>query len=483
MSAASTRSPSTASSSTASLLSPSSTPANSIAKPKSNERQLSALLSLAVQLSVNQMVRRVLLVTDTAYLGRLGTKELAGVALANLWINVPFNFVQYAVPAISILGSQAFGAEDYAAMGSWLQTSVVFALVSCVPVGLVHVFVGDLISLTMTDSATVAFGTEYGRILATALVPRYLYSCLSAYFATIDVVQASTVCSVVTMLLNIALNQLLIYGVGTWRGLGFAGSPWATVISSYVQLLLFASYTMLWKRYHVPYWGGWSKACVSRLQLHTFLALALPMGASSAVDWSSLTVAGMVLATLSPEVSAANAVLFGLFGVAYACVSGFAAATQIFMSRAIGLGSMVAAKHALLHGTFLMTIVAAALIIVIAAAPAQILALWTRDVRVVDLCRSVLGPFLVSVALIFYRFLLSSSANAVELSRWGFHCNNFGAWIVFVPLTYVAVINGGWGLTGYWVANALGEVVKIVLLVWGLQQKNWSGTPIISVKL
>ncbi|KDO24394.1 hypothetical protein SPRG_10471 [Saprolegnia parasitica CBS 223.65] len=436
---------------------------------------LGALLSMAVQLSVNQMVRRVLLVTDTAFLGHLGTKELAGAALANLWINVPFNFVQYAIPAITILGSHAYGAGHHKEIGVWLQTSIVFALAACLPVGLVHLFVGDLVGLSMRDDETIAFGQLYGDVLATGLIPRYLYACLTAYFATINVVQSATSTSIVAMALNVVLNQVFIYGIqGTWAGVGFLGSPLATVVSSCIQLLLFVVYTMGWRRYHLPYWGGWTRVAVDREHWKKFLALALPLGASSAVDWASLTVAGMVLGTLDPAYSAANAVLFGLFGVVYACVSGFSAATQIFMARSIGVGSMPEAKAFLLLGIYLMAVMVTLLLSVLVAVHTAVFRLWTSDHAVLDLCQGALLPFAICISLIFFRFLLSSSANAVELSRYALLVNNAGAWLLFIPLTYLCVVEWHYALRGYWAANAVGEFVKIGLLVSRLAKLDWT---------
>jgi Na+-driven multidrug efflux pump len=94
----------------------------------------------------------------------------------------------------------------------------------------------------MQDEATIAFGQQYGYVFTTGLFPRYLYSRLTAYFATIDVVQSATITSLVGMALSVALNHLFIYGVGdSWSGFGFIGSPLATVVSSYykyVQVVL-----------------------------------------------------------------------------------------------------------------------------------------------------------------------------------------------------------------------------------------------------
>ncbi|EQC26938.1 hypothetical protein SDRG_15270 [Saprolegnia diclina VS20] len=449
------------------------TDVDTLAPPTMYRRQqLQSLLSMAIQLSINQMVRRVFLVTDTAFLGHLGTKELAGAALANLWINVPFNSVQY---TLTILASTARGAGEFDQIGLWLQTSLLFALVACVPVGLLHLFVGDLVGMTMHDQATIAFAQQYGFTIAIGLLPRYLYACLTAYFATIDVVQPATITSLVAITLNVALNQVLIYGIdGYWSGLGFIGSPLASALSSCVQLALFATYTIGWKQYHVPYWNGWTRAAFRTDQIATFLALLLPMAASSLVDWASLTIAGSSLSILAPSYSAANAVLLGLFGVMYACASGFSAATQIYLSRSIGAGNMPAAKTYLMLGVLLMALMAALLMSCLAVIQRIVFGLWTSDHAVLHHCVGAFVPFSVGVGSLFFRFLLSSSANAVGLERYALFANNVGAWLVFIPLTQLSVVHWHGALRGYWGANALSEIIKIVLLGWGLARRDWT---------
>ncbi|EQC26937.1 hypothetical protein SDRG_15269 [Saprolegnia diclina VS20] len=112
----------------------------------------------------------------------------------------------------------------------------------------------------------------------------------------------------------------------------------------------------------------------------------------------------------------------------------------------------------------------------IAATETPIFGLWTSDPAVLDLCAGAIIPFSICIGLIFFRFLLSSSANAVQLSRYALLVNNAGAWLVYIPLSYVCVVHLGWALHGYWMANALGELVKIVLLVWRLARKDWTVT-------
>merc|ERR1719230_652893 len=103
----------------------------------------------------------------------------------------------------------------------------------------------------------------FSRTMMWSLLPQFMYVACTAYFSTIGVVMPATVCTVITVVLNIAFNYVFIYGyticgifIGGW---GFVGSPIATVTSSWLQLILFTTYCFGIKKHHSEYWGGWDK--------------------------------------------------------------------------------------------------------------------------------------------------------------------------------------------------------------------------------
>ncbi|KAF0689384.1 Aste57867_19146 [Aphanomyces stellatus] len=436
-------------------------------------QELQELASMAIQLSLRSMVRQVMTITDAAFQGHIGTKQLAGVALAGMWMGVPSAFIQYAIQAISTLCSQAYGAGNHQLMGLWLQTAIVFAVLGAVPVMIWYMFVGDMIALTMDDAETVAFGGQFARVMALGLIPQYIYGALTTYFATLGVIMPATFCSVFTMLLNMAFNQIFIYGAFGWGGYGFIGSPLATVASTMVQLVLFVLYTIVWKRYHAPYWGGWSWECVKKERVNVFLALAVPMGASSVVDWASATIAGAFSGYLGPNIAASQAVMNGLFGVVNSCVSGFSVATQIRMSRYLGNGSATSAKRVLVLGTSIVMGCSVVLLAVILPFRRSLFGIWSSDLVIVDMCASSVVVFVVCILVAFIRFLLTACMNALSKADLNLLANNVASWGVYVPLSYVLPITLGMGLDGFWWADTLGEMLKAAILTYGVLRVDW----------
>ena len=153
--------------------------------------------------------------------------------LANLWINVPFNVVRYAIPAITILGSHG----EHKAIG----VSIMFALALAFSSGPVPFrrrphWLDDARRSHDRLWSAVRLCVYHRPLSAVPLLAPHSVLCND------DVVQSATITSLVGMALSVALNHLFIYGVGdSWSGFGFIGSPLATVVSSYykyVQVVL-----------------------------------------------------------------------------------------------------------------------------------------------------------------------------------------------------------------------------------------------------
>mmetsp|Transcript_103854 Transcript_103854/g.292930 ORF Transcript_103854/g.292930 Transcript_103854/m.292930 type:complete len:486 (-) Transcript_103854:209-1666(-) len=441
--------------------------------------EFAKMSSLALQLTSKQIVLILLTTIDSAFVGHLGAQQFAGVALSSMWQGVPSSFVQSCLQAITTLASQARGAGNNRLVGDWLQTAWLVALMGSIPVMLVFWNVHFLVGITMKDEATVEYAKQFSRMMMWSLLPQYFYVSLTSYFATIGVVMPATVCTCITVICNIVFNYVFIYGYGNFQGFGFIGSPLATVTSSYLQLLLFVFYTVVIKRYHRDYWRGWNREAISLPRVKMFLALGVPTGASSVVDWASGALAGSFSGLAGVQVAAGQNVLNGLFAMTYSTVSGFSTATQIRLARYLGEGKPQSAKRILAIGA--STLVAGGMVIcvILGVWHRKVWQIWSKDPDVVSRCDSALLAFMVTVLLSYVLCL----PKAVAISRGPKEANinlvaeSIASWVIFVPLAYLmplGYLGSSWaGVPGFWWAENFGLAFKGSLLSWVMLRVDW----------
>lgn len=435
---------------------------------------------MAIQLSTTRIVRMLLTTIDAAFLGHLGTKQLAAVSLSAMWQGVPSTFIQFCLQASTTLCSQARGAGEDKVVGLWLQTSLFIAAIGALPVMAVFWNIHYMVALTMDDEDTVNFAKDFSRMMMFSIPPQFAYVALTSFFSTIDVVMPATFCTCITVMANVVFNYIFIYGYESngntiFPALGFVGSPLATVTSSFLQLAMFVTYCVFIKGYHKKYWPGWTKEAIGGPRLRTFMALGLPIGLSSVVDWASGAVAGSFSGWCGFRVAAAQNVLNGLFAITYSTVSGFSTATQIRLARYLGEGKPEAAKRILKIGATTLLMGGVIICSLISVYHDKLWRVWTNDDELVASCNTALVAFMCGIMMAYLRFTLTivMSSLGPKEAYINLVSNNIASWAIYIPLAYLMPIKWGWGLPGFWWSDFAGEAFKVLCLSAGVMRVDW----------
>jgi len=308
-----------------------------------------------------------------------------------------------------------------------------------------------------------------------ALPAQYSYVAMNSYFATIGVVMPATFVSCFSAVMNIVFNYVFIYGWGPIGGFGFVGSPLATVTTSWLQLLVFYTYTVKIRGFHKEYWGGWSKEAIAWSRVKSFLALGIPTGLSAVVDSSSGAVAGAFSGWCGVQVAAGQNLLNGFFQLCYGAVSGFSTATQIRLCRYLGEGKPKAAQRILKIGSASLLFGGVVMCTVTIICHNHVWGIWTTDPALKALCNTSLGGFMACIITAYLRFTLtvvSVSLGPYE-ANVNFISNNIASWVIYIPLAYLMPLQWGWGLSGFWWSDWAGEAFKVLCLSWCVSRVDW----------
>ena len=227
--------------------------------------------------------------TDLAMLGHLGTASLSAAATGNIWIMVTTTVVSRSLSSvIATLASSACGSKNYQQAGEWLQVaSAVGVILSVVIAGLwalAYPLFRHAFLLHEADARLAARYVHYSMLWIPAQVG---YAVLNNYFQGLHFVLPSCLVTYVFVALNAGGNLLLIWGVpGTsFDGLGFIGSPLATTACKWGQFLTYFLYMVVYKRHHARTWSGWSFEVIFRSgRMRKFLGLMIPLAISSLLE-------------------------------------------------------------------------------------------------------------------------------------------------------------------------------------------------------
>lgn len=211
-----------------------------MAKKENRELLLSgnmmkAILSLAIPVVINSFLQTMYNLTDTYWLGRLGTAELAAINLVTPVQNIVINFGSGITVAGSVLISQYLGArKDEEARSMANQIFACAMIFSVICAGTVAFFTPAIVTWLGADGATWQHGRTYLQLVILDMPFLYMVNM----FAAIHQAQGDTVRPMFLNLFGISLNMVLDPLLMVVFGLGAAGAALATVAAKAVPAVI-----------------------------------------------------------------------------------------------------------------------------------------------------------------------------------------------------------------------------------------------------
>lgn len=298
---------------------------------------------LAVPTTLQYLMLALVGASDAFMLGRVGQDEMASVALAT-----QFQFLQNMIIAaiaagISILGAQYRGKRDNATVSKVFLIGLRAALVLSATFALGCILMPRVLMRIFTDQeGLVRFGVDYLHIAGFSYLLVGISQCCHSVFKVADNAHSSAIVSCGTVLLNVLLNVLLIFGFGPIAPMGVKGAALATLIARVVELI--------WLLVIAP------SVCDVKLEfckiriLHPrlskdFWRCCLPvMGAYLvwSVGFSSYT---GIFGHLGRDAAAANAIAAVVRDILSCLADGGAVAAGIIVGKELGAGNLVCARR------------------------------------------------------------------------------------------------------------------------------------------
>jgi putative MATE family efflux protein len=221
----------------------------------------------------------------------LGEAALTAVSNANLILFFLLGVVFGISMANTILVGQAVGARDIAQAKRVVGTSAGFFVVLSMTVAILgYVFTADILAAMGTPADALPYASAYLHVIFIALPSMYFYSFLMMTLRGAGDSHTPFYFMLLSVALDIALNPLLIFGLGPVPALGIAGSALATLIAQTAALLGLIAYLYRRKHFLGLYRGELRYLKPDLTLLRALVVKGLPMGLQMVVISSSALV-------------------------------------------------------------------------------------------------------------------------------------------------------------------------------------------------
>src|SRR5213082_1464076 len=235
------------------------------------------LLHMSAFLAVSMLVQTLYLLADLYWVGHLGKEAIAAVGVAGNLTMIVLALTQMLGVGTTTLISQAAGRKDQPHAELVFNQSFVMSIVIAFALGIVGFLLRPAYCDWLSaDATTATLAQAYLLWFLPGLLLQFPLVALSSALRATGIIKPAVAVQVLSVLLNIVLAPLLIFGIGPSPKLGVSGAALATFISILVANVLLAIYYVRSYRYlrfrsaqFAPRFGVW----------WSMLKIGLPAGA------------------------------------------------------------------------------------------------------------------------------------------------------------------------------------------------------------
>jgi len=423
------------------------------------------VIDLAWPLVVSMLSFTLMSVADAAFVGRLGTEPLAGIGLAITVLFLVRSFGIGLVQGIRVLTAQRTGAEDEVAalrlgwQALWLSAVLGILTLALVPMG------APLFGWMGATGEVRRLAVEY-------YVTRLLFAPvdfasfgLTVWFQGRGDTRTPMAANVGANVLNIALDALLIFGLGPLPALGIGGAAWATNIARAVGGLYLL-------RKALPGLAAVSARPSGGL-LRRVWALGSPIGVTDLFDVGAFALFTAILTRVGEVELAAHVVVIRIISVSFLPGYAIGNAAGVLVGQAVGANRPALAGQAIRSGLAMAVSLMAAFGVVFVVAPGLLLGLFGAEPAVAET-----GRKLLLIAATFQLFdavamVLCNALNGAGDTRFVMRATLAASWLVKLPVAWLLALPAGLGAAGAWVGFVAELGLISLVFAWRVRSGRW----------
>ncbi len=430
------------------------------------------LFSLAIPISLQNLLIALIGATDALMLGRLTQDAVAAVSLANQIVFIMNLFIGAVVGGGGVLIAQYWGTDDkvmvknlFCMILKWAAgiSFVFFALAILIP---------DLLMRIYTpEPALIEIGASYLRAVGVS----YLFSGITqCYYLKMKIegkASISVIISIVTLITDVVLDMFLIYGLAGVPRLGAVGSAYSTVFVELIGLIWCVAISCR-KDSIRPDWQGikWFSPAVTK----DFVKLALPMLGSSLAWGLGFSMHSLIMGHLGSDATAAASITSVVQEIVTCVCKGISAGAGIIIGKLLGRSLFDKAK---IYGRKLCHI-----------------SFWAGGIHMALLC--VLGPvlaycfvltetarsYLIMMLLFMALYVFAYSINTVIVcgifpaggdAKYDALSVFFASWCFSLPLALLGTFVFDWPVMVVYILMCADEIIKLPWLYPRYRKYLW----------
>ena len=432
----------------------------------------SKLFRLTLPISVQSLMLASVAAADTFMLGHVEQNMMSAVSLATQVQFIQNMIIFAAVGASSILGAQYWGKNDRRAVNDVFCLSLkVCGFVSFVFFVLCVFCPQVLMAIFTNDAELNAIGCSYLRIAGWSYLLTGFIECYLTVMKISDKAKPSACISSVTVILNIVLNAIFIFGLIGFSPMGVQGAALATLISRIVEFL-WAVIISLRKDFVSP--DAKSLLSMNKGLAVDFAKCAFPLLGAGLLWGLGFTSYTAFMGHLGQAATASNSIAAVVRDLVCCACNGIASAAGIIVGNELGAGNL---ERGRLYGIRIAKIS----FVLGISSTVMMFALTPLVVHFIKLSQEAHG-LLIGMMCIMAVYMIGRCVNTVIINGifaaggdtlFDMYSLAVCMWGIAVPLAWFGTFVFHWHVLVIYACTCLDEVGKIPWVLHHFRRYKW----------
>ncbi len=431
------------------------------------------VIALVVPMALQNLINVGVTAADVIMLGAVGEDALSGASLAGQVQYIMTLFLFGLTSGATVLTAQYWGKGDKDAIEKILGIAVKTAVfVTALFTAAALVVPGLLLRIFTSDPVVIAEGIKYLRIVAFTYVMIGITQAYLYIMRSVERVIVATVVYLLSLVCNIIMNSIFIFGLFGLPAMGVSGAALGTLCARILEVVLVAGYARFF-----------NKDIKLRLRyvIHTdkvlfgdFMKYALPVVINE-VMWGLGTAANTaILGHMGSPVVAANSVAQVARQLATVVSFGLSSAAAIYLGKTIGEKKM---EHARAYAkrfiglSLIMGVLGGAVILIASPVASAFLSLSAEAKDYLRIMFFVMSYFVIGQAL--NTTMVVGIFRSGGDTRFGLILDVSTMWCCSILLGFLAAFVFKLSVPVVYMILMSDEIIKIPITSWRYRSCKW----------
>lgn len=431
------------------------------------------VFSLVLPMALQNLINVGVSTADVVMLGKVSETSLSASSLAGQIQFIMFLILFGLTSGAGVLTAQYWGKKDIRTIEKVLGISMRIAfIVAVIFTVIVLLFPYKVMSIFSSEADVIAEGADYLKIIAFSYIFTTITMIYLNIMRSIERVVIATIVYLTSMITNILLNAVFIFGMFGLEPMGIRGAALATLIARILEfgiVLIYAKFINRKVRFHIrdlfPH---------DKLLLRDFIYYSLPVIINEFIWGVGTSTNTAIIGHLGKAAVAANSVTQVTRQLAMIVAFGLANAAAILIGKAIGEGREDRAKvyaGRFVRLSIIFGIVGSFVILGVSYFAKDLLSLSDQAKTYLGFMMFVMSYFAIGQS--FNSTIIVGICRAGGDTKFGLYLDFFFLWCISIFFGAIAAFILKLPVQAVYVVLLSDEILKIPVSTWRYKSMKW----------